>query len=79
MNGGRAMKQRFRAKEARQMAEKIMAAEPTATIELTERGHLKVTGPGGTAIIPSKPGDNSRNTSLSKRKLARYAGIHLAA
>ncbi len=42
---------RFRSKEARELAAAITAAD--GSVELTTRGHLKVTGPAGTAIVAS--------------------------
>jgi hypothetical protein len=69
----------YRAKETKQLIDRIMAACPGAAISATTRGHLKVTGPYGTAIIPPKPGNNPLASGEAKSKLARYAGIHLAA
>lgn len=45
---------RWRSKEAREIAE---AVEKTGgTVELTGKGHLKITGPDGVAIVASAPG-----------------------
>jgi hypothetical protein len=44
-------------------------------IEFNGLGHLKVTGPAGTAVIPGKP----KFPAKSRVRLARYAGIYLAA
>jgi hypothetical protein len=62
---------RFRSKQTQQMADKIKAACPSAVIS------LKVTGPKGTAFIPSKPGDLPWSTGQSRTKLANYAGIYI--
>jgi hypothetical protein len=44
-------------------------------IEFNGLGHLKVTGPAGTAVLPGKPKLHAK----SRVRLARYAGIYLAA
>lgn len=72
------MGRRFRSKQTRQLVARIRAACPDAVIELTRRGHLRVTGPGGTTVIPSKPGDHRQAEVQTRAKLARYAGIHLS-
>jgi hypothetical protein len=71
--------QRWRSKEAKEITGRIRAACPDAEITLTARGHLKVTGPGGTVYLPSKPSNERGTTGGMRSKLARYAGIHLAA
>jgi hypothetical protein len=60
-------------KTAREVAARIMAADPDAVIEVNGRGHLKVTGPAGFAIIPAKP----KSHAVTKLRLARYAGISI--
>jgi hypothetical protein len=71
--------QRWRSKEAKEITGRIRAACPDAEITVTAKGHLKVTGPGGTAILPSKPSNEPGTFGGMRTKLARYAGIHIAA
>lgn len=66
---------RFQNKQAKELADRIRSACPSAVIEFNGLGHLKVTGPAGTAVIPGKP----KFPAKSRVRLARYAGIYLAA
>lgn len=69
-----AKKRRYRTKEAREIADEVIAAG--GSIELTAIGHLKVTGPAGTAIVQSEltgPGAYKMVT----RTIARYAGLRI--
>ena len=60
-------------KTAREIAARIMRAEPTATIEINGMGHMKVTGPAGFAVIPAKP----KSHAVTRLRLAKYAGISI--
>ena len=60
-------------KDARELMAAIMRACPGAVIEFNEMGHLKVTGPGGTAVLPGKP----KLPAKSRVRLARFAGIFI--
>jgi hypothetical protein len=66
---------RFQNKQAKELADRIRSACPSAVIEFNGLGHLKVTGPAGTAVLPGKPKLHAK----SRVRLARYAGIYLAA
>jgi hypothetical protein len=46
----------WRSKEARDIARAVRKAG--GTVERTGKGHMKVTGPDGFAIVPSDPGSN---------------------
>ena len=71
-------KHQMRAKTGKQLAEKIRDACPGAVIVLTGNGHLKVTGPGGTAFIPSAPPDTPSARYETRNKLRAHAGIVIA-
>lgn len=45
------------------------------TVERTGKGHLKITGPAGVAIVASDPGSNSMRTTL--RTIEQRAGLKL--
>lgn len=65
-------KRRYRTKEARELADEVTAAG--GTVEINGEGHLRVTGPLGTAVVGSKlSGPTAHDTA--RNKLARYAGI----
>lgn len=70
-------KHKMRAKTGKQLAELIRAACPDAVIALTAGGHLKVTGPAGTAFIPSAPPDTPSARYETRSKLRTYAGIQI--
>jgi cold shock CspA family protein len=67
-------KRRWRTKEARKLAQQIEAAG--GTVEFTANGHLTVTGPLGTAVIPSSYGD-LKAPAVTRAVLKREAGIEL--
>jgi cold shock CspA family protein len=67
-------RRRWRTKEARKLAEQITAAG--GTVEFTANGHLMVTGPAGTATIPSSYGD-LKSPAVTRAVLKREAGIEL--
>lgn len=71
-------KHSMRAKSGKQLAELIRAACPDAVIARTRGGHLKVTGPGGTAFIPSAPPDTPSARYETRNKLRAHAGITIA-
>jgi hypothetical protein len=64
---------RGRSKEARAIERAVVAAG--GTVERTGQGHLKITGPGGVAIVASDPGSNAMKTTL--RTIERRAGLCL--
>lgn len=47
------MKRRWPSKEVREIVAAVTAAG--GTVQLTSKGHLRITGPGGVAIIGSSP------------------------
>lgn len=67
-------RRRWRTKEAKKLAQQIEAAG--GTVEFTANGHLSVTGPKGTAVIPSSYGD-LKSPHVTRAVLAREAGIEL--
>lgn len=60
-------------KAARELITAIRRASPGAVIQFNELGHIKVTGPGGTAVLPGKP----KLPAKSRVRLAQYAGIFI--
>jgi hypothetical protein len=62
---------RGRTKEARELARAVAAAG--GVVERTGKGHLKITGPSGTAIVASDPGSNSMAQTL--RTIRRETGL----
>jgi hypothetical protein len=67
-------KRKWRSKDTRRLVLQIEAAG--GTVEFTERGHIIVRGPGGTATIPSNPG-NIKAPAITRAILKREAGIEL--
>lgn len=64
---------RLQNKNAKDLVAQILRAYPDAVIEINSLGHLKVTGPGGTAIMPGKP----KLPAKSRVRLAKFAGIFI--
>lgn len=64
---------RWRTKEAAAIARAVQAAG--GTVELTGKGHLKITGPAGLAIVGSDPGSNRLATAI--RTIERNTGLTL--
>jgi len=64
---------RGRSKEARDIERAVVRAG--GTVERTGQGHLKITGPGGVAIVASDPGSNAMRTTL--KTIERKAGLTL--
>jgi hypothetical protein len=64
---------RGRSKEAREIERAVVRAG--GTVERTGKGHLKITGPAGVAIVASDPGSNSMRTTL--RTIEQRAGLKL--
>jgi hypothetical protein len=65
-------KPRYRTKEARELADQVIAAG--GTVNLNARGHLVITGPLGRAVTGSEfssPASHDR----ARATIARYAGI----
>jgi hypothetical protein len=62
-----------RTKEAKIIAKAVKAAG--GNVELTSKGHLKITGPGGTAIVASKPGSYGHGMSTTLRTIRNKAGL----
>lgn len=67
-------KRRYRGKEAREIADEVQAAG--GSVEILANGHLRVTGPGGSAVIGSKLNTPGAHDTV-RNKLARYAGISI--
>lgn len=66
--------QKHRARFGKELEQRIRAACPDAVITFTASNHLKVTGPGGTAFVPSDPGGPGI-WDKTRAKLRRKAGI----
>lgn len=64
---------RYQNKAARELVARILRADPSAVIKINNVGHLEVTGPGGTAVVPGKP----KFPAKSRVRLARFAGIFI--
>lgn len=64
---------RGRSKEARNIERAVITAG--GTVERTGKGHMKITGPAGVAIVASDPGTNSMKTTL--RTIEQRAGLKL--
>lgn len=64
---------RLQNKNAKELVAQILRAYPDAVIEINRLGHLEVTGPGGTAIMPGKP----KLPAKSRVRLAKFAGIFI--
>lgn len=64
---------RHRTKEARDIERAVVAAG--GTVERTGKGHLKVKGPAGFAIVGSDPGSNAMRATL--RTIKQKAGLQL--
>lgn len=64
---------RLQTKAARELVARIRKACPSAIIAVNSLGHLEVSGPGGTAVIPGKP----KLPAKSRVRLAQYAGIFI--
>jgi hypothetical protein len=60
-------------KEARDIAKAVERAG--GTVERTGQGHMKVTGPNGMAIVPSRPGNNRLGKAYET--IARETGLDL--
>jgi cold shock CspA family protein len=70
---------RWRTKEAREIAETVQKAG--GTVELTGKGHLKITGPEGTAIVASAPDTGRQGGRALANTLAtiqRETGLRVA-
>jgi len=64
---------RGRTKETRAIYRAVQ--EAGGTVEVTGKGHLKITGPLGVAYVASDPANNSMRTTL--REIERRAGLKL--
>lgn len=67
----RPVKKRARRKEAMAIIKAVEAAGGSVT--LTAKGHLRVTGPLGLAIVASDPANNSMRQSIET--IRKYAGL----
>jgi cold shock CspA family protein len=67
-------KQRWRNKDAKKLVQQIEAAG--GAVEVTANGHLLVTGPAGTATIPSDY-SYTKAMAITRANLARETGIVL--
>lgn len=64
---------RGRSKEARAIEREVERAG--GTVERTGKGHLKIRGPAGVAIVASDPGSNAMRTTL--RTINRETGLNI--
>jgi hypothetical protein len=65
-------KRRYRTKEARELADQVIAAG--GTVEQNARGHLVVTGPLGRAVVGSEFSSSGAH-DVARVTIARHAGI----
>lgn len=65
------MAQRWRTKEAAEIARAVRRAG--GEIDTTSKGHLKITGPAGTAIVASAPSNNRTGGRAIANTLATIA------
>jgi len=64
-----------RAKQIRALTQRIKRAG--GEVEMTSSGHLKVTGPTGTALLGSDAANHDRGWQNTRATLRREAGIDL--